>query len=293
MASFRRIAILLFDSATPKFDNGLMPLLTDLSDPSDWVEPDDVPRPVVAYGMASADVGSLELELHRHAKGQVLLVQSGALSCEVQGGLWVVPPRSAVWIPCGALHAIKMTGALEGYSAFIAPDAATSLPSGCCTISVTPLLRELLLRAARLPLLYEEGGANSRLMALLLDEIAVAKVEDLHLPMPTDIRLRKMVDLMMASPGDRGTLEVWAKRVGLSERTFLRLISRETGMSFGRWRQQFVIVLAVKQLADGASIQQVANDLGYESAPSFVTMFRKALGTSPGRYMAERHSSRR
>jgi AraC-like DNA-binding protein len=63
-------------------------------------------------------------------------------------------------------------------------------------------------------------------------------------------------------------------------------------MSFGRWRQQFAIVLAVKRLADGASIQQVANDLGYESVPSFVTMFRKALGTSPGRYMAERHSGR-
>ncbi|WP_244284933.1 helix-turn-helix domain-containing protein [Acetobacter persici] len=40
----------------------------------------------------------------------------------------------------------------------------------------------------------------------------------------------------------------------------------------------------------GASIQQVAYDLGYESVPSFVTMFRKALGTSPGRYMAERHA---
>jgi AraC-like DNA-binding protein len=50
------------------------------------------------------------------------------------------------------------------------------------------------------------------------------------------------------------------------------------------------VTLAVKWLADGASIQQVAADLGYESVPSFVTMFRKALGTSPRRYMAERHS---
>jgi AraC-like DNA-binding protein len=63
-------------------------------------------------------------------------------------------------------------------------------------------------------------------------------------------------------------------------------------MSFGRWRQQLGVMLAVKWLAGGASIQQVAGDLGYESVPSFVTMFRKALGTSPGRYMAERHSSR-
>jgi AraC-like DNA-binding protein len=71
-----------------------------------------------------------------------------------------------------------------------------------------------------------------------------------------------------------------------------RLISRETGISFGRWRQQLGVMLAVKWLAGGASIQQVAADLGYESVPSFVTMFRKVLGTSPGRYMAERHAGR-
>jgi AraC-like DNA-binding protein len=57
-------------------------------------------------------------------------------------------------------------------------------------------------------------------------------------------------------------------------RTLGRLISRETGMSFGRWRQQLSVMLAVKWLADGASIQQVAADLRYESVPSFVTMFR-------------------
>jgi AraC-like DNA-binding protein len=269
-----------------------MPVLTDTSDASDWIEPDDVPRPVVTYGMKSNDFGAIELDFHRHAKGQILLVQHGALSCEVEGGLWIVPPRSAVWIPGGALHAIKATGPLEGYSAFVAPDVDERLPVICCTVSVTALMRELLFRTANLPLLYE-GAANSRLMAVLLDELANAKIEDLHLPMPTDARLHRMVDLMMASPGDRGTLQVWAKRVSLSERTLLRLIGRETGMSFGRWRQQLAVMLAVKWLAGGSSIQQVATDLGYESVPSFVTMFRKVLGTSPGRYMAERHSGRR
>jgi AraC-like DNA-binding protein len=47
-------------------------------------------------------------------------------------------------------------------------------------------------------------------------------------------------------------------------------------------------MLALQWLANGATIQQVAIDLGYENAGSFVTMFRKALGTTPGRYMAER-----
>lgn len=35
-------------------------------------------------------------------------------------------------------------------------------------------------------------------------------------------------------------------------------------------------------------VQQAADTLGYESAGRFVTMFRKALGTLLGRYMAER-----
>ncbi|UYY57000.1 AraC family transcriptional regulator [Sphingomonas sp. S2-65] len=267
-----------------------LPILSDAED-FDWSDPDEVPRPIVAFGAEMSDTGGFELEQHSHRKGQMMLVQRGALSCEVEGGLWIVPPRSAIWIPGGALHAIKVTGMLEGYNAFVDPAVGTQLPQTCCAVSVTPLLRELLTRAARLPYFYEQDGANARLVAVLLDELGSAQVEDLHLPMPRDPRLRKIVDEMMASPADRGSLTVWAKRAGMSERTLGRLVCRETGMSFGRWRQQFAIVLAVKWLAGGASIQRVAGDLGYESVPSFVTMFRKALGTSPGRYMAERHSS--
>lgn len=269
-----------------------MPILNIADSADDWIEPDEVPRPIVAFGAAMDDGDGVEIDHHRHRKGQIILVQRGALSCEVEGGLWIVPPRSAIWIPGQALHAVKASGGLEGYNAFIDPAVGAGLPTACCAVSVTPLLRELLTRAAHLPYLYEEGGANSRLVSVLLDELAAAKVEDLHLPMPTDPRLRKIVDEMMASPAARGTLDSWARRAGLSERTLMRLIARETGMSFGRWRQQLGVVLAVKWLAGGASIQTVAADLGYESTPSFVTMFRKALGASPGRYMAERHSAR-
>lgn len=266
-----------------------MPILNALQE-FEWVDPDDVPRPIVAFGAEMSDVGGFELDLHCHKKGQLLLVQRGALSCEVEGGLWIVPPRSAIWIPGGALHAIKATGTLEGYNAFVDTAVDTLLPKTCCAVSVTPLLRELLTRAAHFPYFYNEGGASTRLVAVLLDELATAQVEHLHLPMPTDPRLRSIVDALMAAPANRGTLESWARHAGMSERTLLRLISRETGMSFGRWRQQLGVVLAVKWLAGGASIQQVTSDLGYESVPSFVTMFRRALGTSPGRYMADRHS---
>lgn len=267
-----------------------MPVLTDLSNEDDWIEPDEVPRPLVTYGFASETFGDFELDLHHHAKSQLLLVLRGALTCEVEGGLWIVPPRSAIWIPGGTRHAIKVTGALEGYGAFVAPHLDIRLSPTCCAVAVTPLLRELLIRAAHLPFLYEEGGANSRIVSVLIDELAEARPEDLHLPMPSDPRLRRIVESILASPANRGTLHSRAAEASMSTRSFERLIRRETGMSFGRWRQQLGVVLAVRWLAGGASIQQVAADLGYESVPSFVTMFRKALGSSPGRYMAGRHS---
>lgn len=154
-------------------------------------------------------------------------------------------------------------------------------------------LRELMIRCADFPALYGEGGAESRLTALLLDEIAAAPIEKLHLPMPADDRLCRIAQMMMANPSERLTLKTWAKRAQLGERTLARILSRETGMSFGRWRQQLYIMLALRWLAKGVSIQTIASDLGHENAGSFVTMFRKALGTSPGRYMAERRASTR
>jgi AraC-like DNA-binding protein len=198
-------------------------------------------------------------------------------------------PNSTMRVPGGTVHKKKLTGAMEGYGAFVDPAAGPSLPATCCVVSVTPLLRELLIRCAQLPAFYEETAANSRLLGTLLDELATAKVEGLHLPMPVDVRLRKIADAMIATPGDRANLKVWARRGGLSERTLERLLHRQTGMSFSRWRQQLAVMLAVKWMTEGRSLQQVTTDLGYDSVPSFVTMFRKTLGTSPRRYMAERH----
>ena len=104
-----------------------------------------------------------------------------------------------------------------------------------------------------------------RFCQVILDELAAAPVEKLHLPMPSDGGLRRIADEMTADPSDRATVHEWAKRIGVSERTLSRLVLQETGMSFGRWRQQLHIILALQWLSQGASVQSVATDLGYEA----------------------------
>ncbi|MGY2402895.1 AraC family transcriptional regulator [Pseudomonas sp. SDO5271_S396] len=270
-----------------------MPVLRDAEvgtepDGTDWVEPDDVPRPVVVYGYMSEHLERVETDFHRHRKSQLVLLMHGMLSCELEDGLWIVPPQSALWVPGDVPHNVKIASAIEGYSAFIEPALAQNMPRQCCSITVTPLLRALLMRAASYPLLYPEGGMESQVMALLLEEIATLPTGNLHLPMPKSAKLKALAEMIMNNPADRGTVQTWARRVAMSERSLARNLRLETNMSFGRWRQQIHLMLAVKWLGTGASVQQVAEDLGYESASSFVTMFRKGLGTSPKRYMTQR-----
>ena len=234
--------------------------------------------------------GAVEGEPHRHRAAHLFYVVRGELTCEASDAWWLVPPQSALWIPSSVVHRIRARAPLEGYNVFLDPDVARHMPSECCAVSVTPLLREVIVRLGTRPVDYDVDGPDARLVAVLLDEFNVVTTEKHRLPMPTDPRLQQLVALLTAQPAASANVKTWAKRIGVAERTLNRLLTRETGLSFGRWRQQLHVVLAIQQLSRGASVQSVATDLGYENSSSFVTMFRKAMGTSPRRYMQARRS---
>lgn len=253
---------------------------------SETIELLDVPRDVVAFGAELGDQ-RIELGLHAHSRAQLLLTLRGAVTCEAEQGVWIAPPHCAVWIPGNLPHAVTADGDVELYCLHVEPHAAPNLPNQCSILAVSPLLRQLVLAVSRLPALYALDGAEGRLVAVLLDQLAAATVEPLGVPMPSTPRLRSIAAAITGTPGDRATVEIWAERLGMAPRTLTRQLQRETGMSFGRWRQRLVIVTALQRLAQGTPVQTVALDLGYENSSAFVTMFRKALGKPPGRYLAE------
>jgi AraC-like DNA-binding protein/quercetin dioxygenase-like cupin family protein len=229
------------------------------------------------FKMAS---GGLANAGHRHREAQLIYIERGEVTCEAANAWWIVPPSSALWVPSNVDHRISARAPLEGYNVFVEPDAARAMPAECCAVSVTPLFREVVLRLATRP--------SGHLVAVMLDELASLSIDKHRLPMPTDARLQKLVAMITAKPGDDAGMTTWAKRIGVGERTLNRLLTNQTGLSFGRWRQQLHTILAIQRMARGASVQQVAGELGYQNASSFVTMFRKAVGTSPAKYMAER-----
>ncbi len=253
-------------------------------------EVDDVPRPVFSLITEAAFIG--ETAPHHHNKAQLMYVISGVLTMQAAGGIWTVPPHCALWIPSGVSHAGRVAGHIKIASLYIDPGLAAPLYQNCGILFVRPFLRELILRFdSKSPLADMDRERESRLISVLLDELTLAPLEPIHLPMPSDRRLRRLTESMIENPGLRFTIDEWGARVGASNRTLSRLFQRETGMSFGRWRQQLHIGLALQRLAQGELVTNIAGDLGYESVSAFISMFRRMLGTTPARYFDDAGSS--
>ncbi|NTD87673.1 AraC family transcriptional regulator [Agrobacterium tumefaciens] len=258
---------------------------------SHHVDPDMLRHSLVTLGMVTVTDGWRK-ELHSHRRGALIFNVKGLVTCEADGGLWMVPPQCAVWIPGGVMHAPHLAGDVECYTVFIEPERVPSMLQSCATIHVTPLMKELILRTATFPEDYALGGPEDRVVQVLVDELSAASEESLFLPMPASPKLRSLASMMVNDPSDKASLGQWASRIGLSERTLSRFLMAETGMSFGRWRRQLHILVALKRLSAGDTVQNVAFDLGYESSSGFVTMFRKVLGKPPGRYLHERNTGK-
>jgi AraC-like DNA-binding protein len=227
-----------------------------------------------------------EVPVHQHRQGQLVVALKGGVTCEVPNSIWMVPPRCAVWIPGQMPHSVRATVNARICYLLIQPDAA-QLPSHCCTLAISPLVRELILHMADQPSEYGPDSPTGRKALVLLEELAQMPVEHLHLPTSNEPRVRKIAKMLTDDPADRRTLGEWGKLVAMSERSLARLVQQETGLTFGRWRQQLHLIVAMRQLAAGQTVQRVAEQLGYDSVTAFITMFKKSVGKPPARYFAE------
>lgn len=218
-----------------------------------------------------------------------MMALSGKGLCELLDRTLLLMPGSIVWIPGGIAHRVKADAASKIYYAFIEP-TAIHLPEQACILGVTPLVRELIIDMSYQQAAYAADSPAYRKAMVLLEELASLPISNINIPSTQDARILKLTQMLYAHPGDRKTMAEWAKCLALSERSLARLMQQETGMAFGRWRQQIQVNIAIQQLKSGASVQDVAWDLGYESATSFNTMFKKCLGKAPLQYMREQAS---
>ncbi len=221
---------------------------------------------------------------HRHRYAQLLYAVQGVMRVNTDSGHWMVPPTRGIWVPPDTDHAVDMVGNVRMRTAYIDPQCAPHLPASCAVVAISPLLRELMVAAVEIKPPYAAGSRNERLVQLLIDELDALPTLALHLPQPQDVRLKRICDRLLAAPDDAHTAAEWAQHLHVDAKTVQRLFARETGMSFGQWRQQVRLLSALERLARGERVLDIALALGYASPSAFATMFKRQFGVAPSAY---------
>jgi AraC-like DNA-binding protein len=101
------------------------------------------------------------------------------------------------------------------------------------------------------------------------------------IPMPGPGLLRRLCAAFLDDPSSADSIDLWARRFGTTRRTLARAFRRELGTTFARWRCAARVALAIERLNAGATVTNVAFDLGYASHSAFTAMFRRATGRRP------------
>ncbi len=242
-----------------------------------------LPQAVVAYGR-DLDRGE-RLDFHAHRRAQLVYASDGIMAVTTRAATYLVPPQRAVWMPGGVEHRIDARSRVRMRTLYIDPAAEADLPTAVCVLNITPLLRELIIAAVAAGPEVALNTPEARIMAVILDQIHAQPIASLSLPLPDDPRLRRVAEALIRHPADDRGLDAWARDVGASKRTLVRLFPIQTGMTFRAWRQQCRLLHALELLNAGTSVTATALETGYDNSSAFITMFRRCLGTTPRQYL--------
>jgi methylphosphotriester-DNA--protein-cysteine methyltransferase len=151
-------------------------------------------------------------------------------------------------------------------------------------MAVSPLLRELIVRATDLGMLDGRDPVEAAVAGLIASELGSAGPPPFTLPEPSSPAMVAVARLITGNaPAAAGTAHL-ARAVGLGIRTLERRFQAETGMTLGRWRQQRMLLRGLEHIAGGASVAAASVTSGYHSPSAFIAAFRKAFDATPAKY---------
>ncbi len=238
--------------------------------------------PIIGYTEVISDAVCLT---HSHPRGQLLYATTGVMKVIVENQIWFVNPLQAIWIPGGAAHQVYFQKNVGLYSAFIDPSVASSLPAKSCAFDISIFLKELLFKIISFKTDDELMLIQERIIAVFLDEMALIVPSETFLPMSNNMKLKKIIDLLMSNKASKHTIDYYADVACVSSRTLSRLFIKELGINFSDWCIRLKLMEAIKMLGDKKSVKEIALGLGYENTSAFIYMFKKNTGKTPATFI--------
>lgn len=234
--------------------------------------------PFVMSAMSEAVRRHTRWAPHSHPTHELLWNERGASSATVEDRIWTITPRWGLWLPAGTVHDGEAPRGTVYRAAQFRIDAVPALADRPVAIEITPLLRLLLDRVVAEDLEPE----SQRLTESMIIDVARPAPVDFAVQLPHDPRLRPMLDVLLADPGDPRMLADWASELGLSTRTVTRLLAEQTGQGYAQWVSAVRSQRAIALLSAGIPVEEVAGLVGYRSASAFCSAFRRVVGLTPG-----------
>ena len=244
------------------------------------------PSPIHGLGIELSNGGYIEK--HQHRRGQMMTAPTGVMTVKVADRFYVVAGARGIWIPKNIPHEVVASTDVNLRNLQITHSIAPTLPNNVRMFSVSPLFRELMESAINGEQWIRKGSREEKILQLLVMEFCVANDMIFTFPEPKDIRLKRVCSILKDNPGDNRSLEEWSKTAGGCARTLGRLFYKETGLTFAQWRRQLRLHDAVIRLYRGQPITSIALDTGYDNPSSFIEMFRRVTGRTPGQYLDDR-----
>lgn len=240
--------------------------------------------PAEIVGLKREYAGGYSYALHFHDRDQLVYASKGVMTIRTRRGVWVVPPLRALWIPARTSHEVHMSGAVSLRTLYFKTRLGSKFSKSCSVVNVSSFFKELILFACEFHSLSLRNRVQAHLIRVILDQLQQVQMIPLQLPSPEDLRARRVAEILMSDPVAEHDIGEICKSAGGSRRTIERLFLKETGISLGKWRQQSKLLHALQLMGAKEKISAAATGAGYSTASAFISSFRNALGTTPGKY---------
>ena len=224
---------------------------------------------------------------HAHDWHQLVYAIDGVLTISTAGRTFITSPEQAAWLPTGVAHRVGSLLGAEFRSLWIADNFGKDLPIGPSVLSVTPLLKALIVEAAEICDQEDVDGYGGRVVALILDQLRRAPKLPSALPWPRSEALIKICEALFLDPNDERSADDWARELGMSVRTLTRRFEAEVDVPLRSWRRRLRVFRAIELLSSGMSVTSVAMELGYGSPSAFIFAFRGEMGKSPHAFVRQ------
>lgn len=221
----------------------------------------------------------------------------GAISLEIAGRRWLLPPSYAAWIPADTEMAVTIGHPMTCCSVLFRPDFMEELPSDSVVFTITALARDMIYFSRRWGPQSEQFDDHARhffqALALTCTELA-RQPSDVWMPMGRSEAMKRAIAFTETHLDRDISLAEVASAAHLSERTLLRRYADEVGMTWSQSLRRLRMIRAVELLSNEEEpVVQVALQVGYTSNSAFNKAFREFSGHTPTEFRARRRDGLR